>query len=310
MTRWTSPGTGFAARHRVHAVALDAGTDTVRLGLPDGALAEFATPIAATRPARSRATGTAGIVEASQHGIRRRLPRLTRRRRRGFRIAATVPACAGRAARQRLESALRALNRGQPVLLMEAPLAAAAGAGIDTAGAVPRLVLDVGVHGSEVAVIGEGRVLDAVSCATGCHDIERAIVTHLYRRHHILATPYAAWQALRVGSATIVNPDGERPVAVRLNVAELAIDISDPTATILSGVRRLAQRHAAVLDRDPLEHGVLVVGGGALVPQLIRTLRVELGADVQVPHDPRRAAIRGVAQFIDEAERYPQLWRD
>lgn len=310
MTGWKRTGTGFAARHRVHAVALDAGTDTVRLWRPDGELVEFPTPIAATRPARARATGTAAIVDASQHVIRRRLPRLTRRRRRGFRVAAAVPACASRSARQHLETALHALNRNQTVQLMEAPLAAAAGAGVDTAAAVPRVVLDVGVHGSEAAIVAEGRVLDAVACATGCRNIEHAILDHLYRRHHILATPNAAWQALQVGSATVVHANGDGPVAIRLNGAELAIEISDPTATIVSAVRRLSQRAATVLDRDPLEHGLLLVGGGALVPQLARTLRAELGTDVHVPHDPTRAAIRGLARFIDEADRYPQLWRD
>ena len=310
MNGGTRAESGFAARHRVHAIALDAGTDSVQLWRPDGELVEFPTPIAATRPAGARANGTAGIVAASGHAIRRRLPRLTRRRRGGFRIAATVPACASRSARQHLEKALRALNRDQQVLLMEAPLAAAAGAGVDTAGAAPRLVLDVGVHGSEVAVLAEGRVLDAASCDAGCHDIERAVLAHLYRRHHILATPNVAWQALQAGTATILRPDGNTRVALRLSGAELAVEISDPTATIVSAVRRLAQRAAAVLDRDPFEHGLLLVGGGALVPQLARTLRAELGADVHIPHDPRRTAVRGVARLINEAERYPQLWRD
>jgi len=302
--------TGFATRHRNNVLGLDAGSDTVRLWRPDGELVEFPTPGAANRPARSRANATHGIVDASQYALRRRLPRLTRRRRRGFRVAATVPACASRPARQRLETALRALNRDQPVMLMEAPLAAAAGLGVHTASATPRVVLDVGVHGSEVAIVAEGRVLDAVGCAAGCHDIEDAILAHLYRRHHILATPKAAWLALQVGSATIVHPDSDTPVAVRLNGAELASELSDPTATIVSAVRQITQRAAAVLDRDPLEHGVLLVGGGALVPQLARTLRAELGAAVHIPHDPRRAAVRGVARFIEEADRYPHLWRD
>ena len=309
MTAWARAGTGFATRHWVHAVALDAGTDTVRLWRPDGEFVEFPTPLMGSRPARTRANGSAAIVDAASHAIRRRLPRLTRRRRRGFQVAATVPASASRPARQRLEAALRALNRDQPVILMDAPLAAAAGAGLDTASAVPRLVLDVGVHGSEVALVAEGRVLDAVGCATGCQDIEHAILRHLYRRHRILATPNVAWRALQAGSATIVHPDDDTPIAVRLNGSELSVEISDPTATIVSAVRRLTQRAAAVLDRDPLEHGVLLVGGGALVRQLARTVEVELGADVHVPPDPRRTAIRGDARFIGEAERYPQLWR-
>jgi len=310
MTGGIRAGSGFASRHRVHAVALDAGTDTVRLWRPDGELVEFPTPIAATRPARARANGTAAIVDASGPAFRRRLPRLTRRRRRGFRIAATVPACAGRAARGRLETALRALNRAQPVLLMEAPLAAAAGAGLDTASARPCLVIDVGVHGSEVAVVAEGRVVDAVGCATGCRDIERAILAHLYRRHHILATPNAAWQAFHVGSATVLHLDGDTPVAVQVSGPELAIEISDPTATIVSAARRLIERAAAVPGRDPLGQSAQLVGGGALVPQLAQTLRDELGADVHVPRDPRRAAVRGVARLIEEADRYPQLWGD
>jgi len=309
VTGWTSKGNGFGTRHRVHAIGLDAGSGTIRLWRPDGQLVEFPTPVAATRPARARANGTAEIVNASLYAVRRRLPLLTRRRRRGFQVVATVPACAGRLARQRLESVLRALNRDQPVVLMEGPQAAAAGAGLDTASVVPRLVLDIGVHGSEAAVIAEGRVLDAVACAAGCHDIERAVLSHLYRRHHVLATPAAAWRALQRGSATIQHLDGDGSFAVRLDGAELATEISDPVAAIVSAVRGLSQRATAVLDHDPLDQSMLLVGGGALVPELGRALRTELGAKVRIPHDPRRTAVRGLARFVDEAERYPQLWR-
>lgn len=308
MSGWAQAAGGFVARHRTHAVALDAGADTVRLWLPDGELTAFDTPITASRPAAARGDATAVLVEGSQHAIRRRLPRLTRRRRRGFRIAATVPATAGRTARRRLEHALHELNRGQPVLLMEAPLAAALGAGVDAASTVQQVVLDVGVHGSEAALIAEGRVLDAVACSEGCHDIEQAILTHLYRRHHVLATPYAAWQALRVGSATAVHPRVDEPIAVQVSPAELAAEISDPTAAIVRAVRRLTERATLVLDRDPLGNGVLIVGGGALVPQLARTIRAELGTQVRVPREPRNVAVRGVGLLVAEAERYPRLW--
>lgn len=310
MTSPASRGTTFSVRHRSHAIALDAGADTVRLWLPDGELVTFDTPVTATRPATSRADASAAIVAASQHAIRRRLPRLTRRRRRGFRVAATVPACASRAARRRLEAALRELNRDQPVLLMDAPLAAAAGAGIDTASTLPRVVLDVGVHGSEAAVIAEGRVLDAVGCDEGCHHIERAILTHLFRRHQVLATPHAGWHALRAGSAPVTDPGEDASYPVQVSASELAAEISTPVAGIVETVRRLTDRATAVLDRDPLEHGVLLVGGGALVPQLTRTIRAELGADVHIPRRPRQVAARGVGLLVTEAERYPRLWDD
>jgi rod shape-determining protein MreB len=309
MTRRTGTG-GFAARHRHHALALDAGADTVRLWLPDGELIAFDTPVSATRPATARTDASPTIVAASRHAIRRRLPRLTRRRRGGFRVAATVPACASRTTRRRLHAELHELNRHQPVLLMDAPLAAAAGAGVDTASTLPRVVLDVGVHGSEAAVIAEGRVVDAAGCTEGCHDIEQAILAHLYRRHHVLATPHAGWQALRVGSATVMDPRMDAPYPLQVSAAELAADIGVPVAGIVGTVRRLTERAGAVLDRDPLEHGVLLVGGGALVPQLAKTIRAELGTQVHVPRDPRSVAARGAGLLVAEAERYPRLWDD
>ena len=307
MKRWTGSG-GFGGRHRHHAVGLDAGADMVRMWLPDGELITFAAPIAATRLTALRTDATPTIVAASQHAIRRRLPRATRRRRRGFCVAATVPACAGGPTRRRLQAQLHELNRDQPVLLMDAPLAAAAGAGVETASTLPRVVLDVGVHGSEAAIIAEGRVLDAAGCPEGCHAVERAILTHLYRRHHILATPQAGWQALHVGAAIVTDAQVDLPHRVRLSPAELAADISGPIAGIVRTVRRLTERGASVLDRDPLEHGVLLVGGGALVPQLARTIRAELGTQVRIPRDPRRVAARGVGLLVAEAERHPRLW--
>lgn len=209
-----------------------------------------------------------------------------------------------------MEAEIHELNRHQPVLLMDAPLAAAAGAGVDTASTLPRVVLDVGVHGSEAAVIAEGRVLDAKGASEGCHHIEQAILAHLYRRHHVLATPQAGWQTLRVGSATVMDPREDTPHPVHVSPAELAAEISGPVGEIVSVVRRLTERATAVLDRDPLEHGVLLVGGGALVPQLSQTIRAELGTQVHIPRDPRRVAARGVGLLVAEAERYPRLWDD
>lgn len=299
---------GFAARHRVHAIALDAGIDTVRVWPAGDELAEFATPVGVARSGEPRTRATASIIEAARYPIRRRLPPLTRRRRHGFRVAVTVPACATQSDRRRVERAVHLLNRDQPVLLMETPLAAATGVGVDVAAAAVPIVLDVGVHGSEAALVAEGRIIDALGCTSGSHHIEHAVVTHLFRRHHVLATPAMAWQALRLGAAVIDGPDGDAPVALPLSPAELAVEISDPTAAIVNLVRRLSDRATTLLDRDPLERGLVLVGGGALFPQLARTLRAELHAPVIVPREPRRAAIRGVARLLSEAERYPRLW--
>lgn len=92
-----------------------------------------------------------------------------------------------------------------------------------------------GVHGSEVAVLADGRVIDAIAIEQGCHDIEQTVLAHVYRRHRVLAAPHAVWHALRLGSAVAFT----------------------------AAVRRLAGRTSQRLDRDALEQGLVVVGGGS-----------------------------------------------
>jgi hypothetical protein len=51
-------------------------------------------------------------------------------------------------------------------------------------------------------------------------------------------------------------------------------------------------------------------GTGFATPHRVHAVALDVGTDVHVPPDPRRTAVRGLARFIDEADRYPRVWRD
>lgn len=280
-------GARNSPRRPSHAIGLDAGASTLRLCLGSSAgPIETATPTVATRMISNRPEATGRLIDLCRDVIRRQLPRSVRRSRAGFAVAVAVPATASTSARRNVEAALRKINRGQPVLLMDAPLAAAAGAGIDISSTVPRLVLDVGVHGSEAAVLADGRVIDAIAIGQGCHQIERAVLAHLCRRHHVLAAPYAAWRALRLGAA----------------------QLSGPAAEITAAVGQLGRRSGERIGRDTFEHGLVVVGGGGSVRLLLTTLAEDLHCAVVAAPDPGRAVVRGLGLLLDEAQRCPEVW--
>jgi actin-like ATPase involved in cell morphogenesis len=79
-------------------------------------------------------------------------------------------------------------------------------------------------------------------------------------------------------------------------------------SAIVSTVRRAVERGSSRLGTDALSGGVIVVGGGGCLPQLVETLRAELEAPVRAAIEPRRAVIRGLAEFAVEAARHPRLW--
>lgn len=301
-------GARRSPRRPSHVVGLDAGASTLRLCLGSSdAPIERATPVIDTRMISDRPEATGRLIDRCRDVIKQELPRRVRRSRAGFAVAVGVPATASTSARRSVETAVTQINRGRPVLLMDAPLAAAAGAGLDISSTVPRLVLDVGVHGSEAAVLADGRVIDAIAIVQGCHAIERAVLAHLYRRHHVFAAPHAAWRALRLGS-TIGFTARDTAVPVRVSHPELAAQLSGPAAEITAAVRQLARRSGERIGRDTLEHGLVVVGGGAAVPLLLTTLAEELHCPVVAARDPGRAVVRGLGLLLDEAQRCPEVW--
>jgi len=273
----TSP----AACRRTDVIGIDAGASTIRLWTRAAGITELATPLTAAEVGNERSDATAAVVDAPAH--------------------ATVHG------RRRLEAATASLNRGAPVLLMEAPLAAAAGADLDITGTSPWVVLDVGVPGSEASVLADGRVIDAVSCPVGCREIERTVLSYLYRRHDVLAGPLAAWRALRSTSGFDIAHDTR--THTRINPDELTADLYRPISAVVGAVRRVSQRASVRMGKEVLDTtNVVVVGGGAFFPPLRAALQEELATAVTAPVDPRHAIIRGLALFAAEAARVPQLW--
>jgi actin-like ATPase involved in cell morphogenesis len=278
----TGPKSG-APRHlrRRHAdtIGLDVGAWTTRLWTRVNNVTDLPTPLTAARPGSERSDASASVMAAGRDAIRSQLPRGLRRRTQGFAVVAAVPDRASVIGRRRLEAAIRSLNRSGPVLLMDAPLAAAAGTDLDISGTSPRVVLDVGVHGSEVAVLADGRVIDAVSCPIGCRAMERTVLSYLFRRHQVPAGP-----------------------------PELAKDSYRPISAVVGAVRTVTQRASMRTGKDVLEDGLVLVGGGAFLPPLRATLQAELATAVTSPVDPLRAVIRGLALLTAETDRHPWLW--
>jgi rod shape-determining protein MreB len=199
--------------------------------------------------------------------------------------------------------------------LIDEPLAAAIGAGLPVAEPVGSLVVDVGGGTSEMAVTALGAMVVSHSLPVGGYELDEAIVRWLQEEQKLLIGQEQAERLkLAIGSATEgteTSATGE--VAGRdlltgllrrteVDAAQVRRALERPLAQIVEAVRDLLERTPAELASDIAARGLMLVGGGALLPGFDQLLRAETRLTVTLDHDPLTTVARGAGNSLDEIE--------
>lgn len=194
------------------------------------------------------------------------------RRRPGRRAEVLLGIPAGAGSRER-EAAVTAVSEatGARVRTIEEPFAAAVGAGLDVQATPARLLVDIGAGVTEVVAVGAGRVLQARSVPRGASAF----------------TP-------SLGAPSRTPPDSPLPRTGGDTLDRLAAAVTELLASLAP-----RQRAAAA------EHGVVLTGGGALVPGLAAQLSAAVGLAVTTASGPAHATIDGLVESLGTADSRP-----
>ncbi len=199
--------------------------------------------------------------------------------------------------------------------LIEEPLAAAIGAGLPVADPVGSLVVDVGGGTSEMAVTALGAMVVSHSVPVGGYELDEAIVRSLQEEQNLLIGQEQAERLkLAIGSATegaeltAVGEVAGRDLLTGLlrratvDAGQVRSALKRPLAQIVQGVRDLLEQTPAELTSDIAAGGLMLVGGGALLPGFDHVLREETRLAVTLDHDPLTTVARGAGSALDELE--------
>ena len=193
-----------------------------------------------------------------------------------------------------IEAALQA-GAGK-VFLMETPLAAAVGAGLDTASPRGQLVVDLGAGVTDGAVIALGRVMASV-CTTAAGDrLEESLIQDL-RRNHELALGQQTARKVKHGTTQTVKGrclTTDLPRAVTLSPDEVQRAFQPVAEEILTAIQALLEKTPPDLAEDVRETGILLTGGGSLLTGLAETIQEATGIPVTVAPDPELSVILGL----------------
>lgn len=227
------------------------------------------------------------------------------------------------------EAALQAGAR--ECYLIEEPMAAAIGAGVSVFQPTGVMTVDIGGGTTEIAVISLGGIVVNRSLKVAGREMDAAIVHYIRLRHGlIIGDPTAEDVKMKIGSAyreriksktekgkgdaedkkstekiaIIRGRDLETgmPRSIKIGEQEIREAIGPVVAQIVESVMEVVEETPPELTADILEHGILLTGGGSLLPGIDELIMERTKIPVTMENDPLTTVVRGTAKLLEDDE--------
>lgn len=279
--------------HKVLAVGNDA----------DEMLGRTPENIVATRPVQDGVIADIEITEA----MMRRLMHLALGKKGAIfkpRVTVCVPTSITNVEKRAVVQALM-LAGAKTVTLIEEPMAAALGAGIDVMRPDGHMIVDIGGGTCETAVIALGGVVASRSMRIAGNALDNAIVNYVKKKYGLTIGDKTAeeikWE---IGSAGQFDNDGVYEVRGRdittglpKNIVIPASEVRDAMAEniefIIDEIRNTLSITPAELTADVLKNGITITGGGALIKNIDKAIETAIGVPVRVAESPLECVVLG-----------------
>lgn len=212
-----------------------------------------------------------------------------------------------------IDSAERAGAR--EVYLVEEPIAAGLGAGLQVTEPEGNLIIDIGGGTTEVAVLSLAGVVEAACLRVAGDNFDEAIVKHIRDKYNLLIGPLMAEQIKHtIGSAREIGQEYSleisgrdfmtgRPRRAIISSDEIRSAIQDPLRRIISGIQAVLERTPPELSADLTKNGCTLAGGGALLQGLAKVLEEELDLEIHVAEEPLTCVARGTGVVLRQLDR-------
>ncbi|MDA0236916.1 MAG: rod shape-determining protein [Proteobacteria bacterium] len=200
------------------------------------------------------------------------------------------------------------------VELIEEPMAAAIGAGLQVDEATGSMVVDVGGGTTEVGVVSLGGMVYSGSVRTGGDKFDEAIINYVRRNYGMLIGEATAEDLKK--DIGLAFPGGEIrekeirgrnlaegiPRSFKITSTEVVEALADPLNSIVSAVKNALEQTPPELGGDIADRGMVLTGGGALLRDLDRLLMVETGLPVVISENPLTCVVRGSGIALEKLD--------
>ena len=198
------------------------------------------------------------------------------------------------------------------IVLMEEPLAAAIGTGLDKAEEVGAMVVDIGGGTTDIAVVCDSGVVVSESLRTGSDTFDEALIQYMKRKKKLLIGPLTA-EDLKIEVGTVDPRSSEEhaivrgrhsvtglPRAVEITSKDMKFALERPVQSIIEGIVGILEKTPPELLAQINDHGIILTGGGSLLRGLDRMITERTGRPAYVVDHPRYSVILGTSKALSE----------
>lgn len=197
------------------------------------------------------------------------------------------------------------------VNIIEEPIAAAIGAGIDISKACGSMVVDIGGGTSDIAVISLGGTVVSTSIKIAGDNFDEAIVRYMRKKHNLLIGERTAEEIkVKIGTAfkrpEVLQMDvrGRNlitglPKTITVTSEETEEALRETTSAIVDAVHSVLEKTPPELASDIADRGIVLTGGGSMLQGLDHLIESKTGINVISADDPLTCVAVGTGKYVE-----------
>jgi len=219
-----------------------------------------------------------------------------------------------------IEAAMQAGAR--KTYLIEEPIAAAIGAGIDIMQPTGCMVIDIGGGTTDIAVISLGTTVVSASIKVAGDKFDEAIIKYMRRKYNTMIGDRSAEELkISIGSVyervqeVMMDVRGRNqmtgmPVTIKVSSNEMMEALNEPVSNIIEAVRTVLERTPPELAADIAERSIVLTGGGSLIYGLDKLIGDRTGIGVIVSDRAISCVALGTGEAFGNIEAIEQSMQD
>ena len=202
--------------------------------------------------------------------------------------------------------------------LIEEPVAAALGAGVDIFSPTGHMIVDIGGGTTDVAVISLGGVVVSKSIKVAGNKFDAAIMKYMRRKHNvIIGEPTAEHVKMRIG-AVYEHPVAKEydvkgrcllqglPKVVKVSSKEMLEAMMEPITDVLDAIYAVIENTPPELIGDILKGGIIMTGGSSLLYGFDKLIEELTGIKTRVAERPELCVVKGTGKALEYLSNQPE----
>jgi rod shape-determining protein MreB len=200
------------------------------------------------------------------------------------------------------------------VYLIEEPIAAAIGAGIDISEPNGNLVIDIGGGTADIAVISLSGAVVSASIKVAGDRFDEAAIKYMRRVHDLLIGEQTA-EAMKIEIGCVFPPEEEMemevvgrsiktglPQRVSVTSTEMMDAFEEPVEQIMEAVLQVLERTPPELVADISNNGIVMTGGGSLIRGFDRLMATRTGIPTRIADEPILCVAKGTGKSLESLQ--------